>query len=120
MVTDGPSHLSNNFIRVEKHIELNCLEEWVRMSIFRESVNKYQDESDLSIIIERPSHRDKKSPRMSIKPPVSAVKTSIIQLPKRKPLTSSKSQSKLVGKIPSHVISEYLRQGNTQLLKVPS
>ena len=31
LVSDGPGHQSTTFIRVEKHIEKNCPNEWARL-----------------------------------------------------------------------------------------
>lgn len=46
------------------------------------------------------------------------VKASVISLPRKSHKKERpKSQSKLVGKIPSHVITEYLRNGDPGILK---
>ena len=73
MVTDGPSHLSNNYIRIEKHLQVNYPKEWERMSIFRENLAV---ENDLSVIMERPStsRLEKKSPKSFAQLPTTPVR----------------------------------------------
>lgn len=43
LVSDGPSHLSSSFIRIEKHIELNCPEDWNRIEMFKSRMTKSEE-----------------------------------------------------------------------------
>lgn len=43
LVSDGPSHLSSSYIRIEKHIELNCPEDWNRIEMFKSRMAKSEE-----------------------------------------------------------------------------
>ena len=39
LVTDGPNNISTNFIRVEKHLQINCPEAWDKSEYFKEKLH---------------------------------------------------------------------------------
>ena len=116
LVSDGPNHLASTFIKVERHLEKNCPKEWTRLQIIKDN-EKVKSET---VAFEKriTSVAGRRSPTASILATSNLLnETYGRQKSLNRTLNTSKSSGKLLGRIPSHVISEYLKLGETGILK---